>query len=168
MALDVLVFRDAETSDQAMLEAWMSTPHVRAIVPYEDWGWADELPRKPAWRRQWIAQLGDRPIGFVQIIDAAAEETHYWGDVAAGTAAIDIWIGEADCIGRGLGTQMMKRAINFCFGWRDITRIVIDPLASNTAGRRFYERLGFRLIESRRFGDDDCAVCELHARDWVE
>lgn len=160
--------RDAKPADQAMLESWMAAPHVRANVPYEDWGWADELARKPNWRQQWIAQLGERPIGFVQIIDAAAEETHYWGDIDPGTAAIDIWIGEADYVGRGLGTLMMQRAIDFCFGWRDITRIVIDPLASNTDGRRFYERLGFRLLELRRFGDDECAVYELRAKDWAD
>lgn len=164
----LLNFRDAEPADQLLLETWLAAPHVRANVPDEDWEWARELPRKPAWRKQWISELDERPVGFVQIIDAAAEETHYWGNVAANTAAIDIWIGEVDCIGRGVGTQMMTRAINFCFGWRSIDRIVIDPLAANVAGRRFYERLGFRLLELRRFGDDQCAVYELRAQDWAD
>jgi aminoglycoside 6'-N-acetyltransferase len=35
-------------------------------------------------------------IGFVQIIDPAREESHYWGDAPGGLRAIDIWIGEAD------------------------------------------------------------------------
>lgn len=161
-----LRFRDAVPTDQAMLDTWMQAPHVLANVPYGDWGWAQELARKPLWRHQWIALLGDRPIGFMQIIDAAAEETHYWGDIAPRTAAIDIWIGEADCVGHGLGSEMMARAIDFSFGWRTINRVVIDPLASNTDGRRFYERLGFQLLELRSFGDDDCAVYELHADAW--
>ena len=163
-----LSFRDAVPGDQAMLEAWMVAPHVRANIPYEDWGWAEELPRQPAWRKQWIAQLDERPIAFVQIIDAAAEETHYWGDIASGTAAIDIWIGEAACVGLGMGTRIMRHAIGFCFGWRGINRIVIDPLASNTAGRRFYERLGFEFLERRHLGNDDCAIYELRAEHWAK
>jgi aminoglycoside 6'-N-acetyltransferase len=38
---------------------------------------------------------------------------------------------------------------------------VIDPLASNVRAIRFYERLGFRAIERRMFGADDCLVMRL-------
>jgi aminoglycoside 6'-N-acetyltransferase len=39
--------------------------------------------------------------------------------------------------------------------------IVIDPLASNVRAIRFYERLGFKPVERRRFGEDDCLVMRL-------
>jgi hypothetical protein len=42
-----------------------------------------------------------------------------------------------------------------------VTAILIDPLASNVRAHRFYERLGFRFVERRRFGDDDCVVYVL-------
>ena len=42
-----------------------------------------------------------------------------------------------------------------------MTAILIDPLASNTAAHRFYERLGFRYVERRQFGEDDCIVYRL-------
>ncbi len=44
--------------------------------------------------------------------------------------------------------------------------ILIDPMATNDRARRFYERLGFRFVENRRFGDDDCAVYRLARGDW--
>ncbi|WP_202951049.1 hypothetical protein [Fortiea contorta] len=40
-----------------------------------------ELDRTPDWREQLIAEIAGRAIGFIQIIDPAREESHYWGDV---------------------------------------------------------------------------------------
>ena len=62
-----------------------------------------------------IAELDGRPIGFVQIIDPAREESHYWGDAPGGLRAIDIWVGEADDLGKGYGTEIMKLALVRCF-----------------------------------------------------
>lgn len=44
--------------------------------------------------------------------------------------------------------------------------ILIDPMASNDRARRFYERLGFRFVEYRSFGDHDCAVYRLDRAIW--
>jgi aminoglycoside 6'-N-acetyltransferase len=44
---------------------------------------------------------------------------------------------------------------------RAAAAVLIDPLASNTRAHRFYGRLGFRFVERRRFGQDDCFVYRL-------
>jgi hypothetical protein len=44
---------------------------------------------------------------------------------------------------------------------RKSASVLIDPLAGNTAAHRFYARLGFRFVERRRVGDDDCHVYRL-------
>lgn len=38
---------------------------------------------------------------------------------------------------------------------------MIDPLATNVRAHRFYERLGCRFVERRRFGTDECFVFRL-------
>lgn len=38
---------------------------------------------------------------------------------------------------------------------------IIDPLATNVRAHRFYERLGFRFVERRRFSTDECFVYRL-------
>lgn len=43
-------------------------------------------------------------IGVIQVIDPAGEETQYWGNIGEGYRAIDIWIGEAEDLGKGYGT----------------------------------------------------------------
>ncbi len=104
----------------------------------------------------------------MQIIDPALERTHYWGeDCPPNLRAMDIWIGESDCLGKGYGTEMMTTAINMAFADRLVEAILIDPLNSNTDAHRFYQRLGFRPIGRRLFDeDDDCLVHRLDRADW--
>ncbi len=132
-----------------------------ASDPNDDWGWETELARSPDWREQLIADVDGRPVGFVQIIDPAREESRYWGDIDANLRAIDLWIGDAADLGRGYGTRIMQLALERCFANPAVRAVLIDPLASNTAAHRFYERLGFRFVERRRFGADDCFVYRL-------
>jgi aminoglycoside 6'-N-acetyltransferase len=163
----VIRLRPATPADQALLERWDEAPHVRANAG-DDGGfdWKAELPRSPPWRAFLIALESDRPIGFIQIIDPELEETHYWGAIGPGHRAIDIWIGEADAIGQGHGTAMMRQALERCFAPPEVTAVLVDPLAANSRAHRFYQRLGFSPVEHRRFGPDDCLVHRLDRGDW--
>lgn len=159
----MIELRPATIDDLQLLRHWAEQPHVIAAGVDDDWGWEVELPRDPDWREQLIAELDARPIGYLEIIDPAREGSHYWGEVAPNLRAIDIWIGEEADLGRGYGTEMMRLALARCFADPAVTAVLIDPLASNVRAHRFYERLGFRFVERRRFGDDDCFVYRLEA-----
>jgi aminoglycoside 6'-N-acetyltransferase len=158
--------RPATLADVDLLRHWDEQPHVVDSDPNDDWEWERELAYAPDWREQLIAEVDDRPIGVVQIIDPAGEETHYWGECPPNLRAVDIWIGEQADLGRGLGTQMMRLALDRCFADPAVEAVIIDPLTSNTRARRFYERLGFYFVEYRRFGQDDCAVYRLDRSQW--
>jgi len=153
--------RAATLDDLDLLRHWDEQPHVIQGDPNDDWNWDVELGRSPDWREQLIAEVDGRPIGFMQIIDPAREDSHYWGEVLANLRAIDIWIGDERDLGRGHGTHMMRLAIARCFADPTVTAILIDPLESNTRAHRFYERLGFRFVERRCFGQDQCLVHRL-------
>jgi aminoglycoside 6'-N-acetyltransferase len=161
-----MIFRPATAADLSLLRHWDTQPHVIAANPNDDWRWEIELHRSPDWREQLIAEIDGRPIGFVEIIDPAREADHYWGDVPEGLRAIDIWIGEAADLGKGYGRAMMHLALARCFAEPSVEAVIIDPLVSNTGAQRFYERLGFRFIERRRFGQDDCFIYRLNRADW--
>jgi aminoglycoside 6'-N-acetyltransferase len=135
---------------------------VIAADPNDDWAWETELRRSPDWREQLIAEVGGRPIGFVEIIDPSREDCQYWGGcIAEDHRAIDLWIGERDAIGLGYGTQMMKQAIKRCFADPSVKAILVDPRDCNDGAHRFYERLGFEYVVHRRCGDDSCIVYRL-------
>ncbi|NJN46183.1 MAG: acetyltransferase [Candidatus Competibacteraceae bacterium] len=157
--------RSATTADLELLRHWDEQPHVIASDPDDDWAWEVELDRDPDWREQLVAEIDGCPIGFIQIIDPLLEESHYWGDVPAGLRAIDIWIGAEANLSKGYGTTMMRLAIARCFADPEVTHVLIDPLASNTRAHRFYERLGFKFLERRYFGDQACFVYRLSRAD---
>lgn len=164
-----IILRPATIADLPIIQHWDAQPHVLDSDPDDDWEWETELLHEPDWRKQLIAELDGRPIGFVQIIDPALEATHYWGDVPQGLRAIDIWIGEASDLGKGYGSIMMQLAINQCFSTPSVSAILIDPLATNGRAHRFYERMGFRFVEQKTLGDNDsdCFVFELTRVDWA-
>lgn len=165
----MITLRPASIHDLELLKFWDTQEHVIASDPDDDWQWEIELKRNPDWREQLIAELDGNPIGFIQIIDPFLEETHYWGEVPKNKRAIDIWIGEEKNLNKGYGTTMMKLAIQRCFQYKEIDGILIDPLKSNTKAHRFYERLGFELIEERQFDSSNCLVYELKRKDlpWL-
>jgi aminoglycoside 6'-N-acetyltransferase len=162
----VVRLRDATLGDLPLLARWDEEPHVIASDPNDDWHWGIELARAPSWREQLVAEVDGMPIGFVQIIDPAEEESHYWGECDPNLRAIDVWIGEAAYLGRGFGTTIMQQALARCFAAPEVTVVLIDPLASNTDAIRFYERLGFTRVGPRRFGEDDCIVMQLDRDRW--
>lgn len=159
--------RPARPTDLALLQYWDSKPQVIAATGGDaDFDWENELPHNPQWREFLIAEVDGRPLGFLQIIDPANEETHYWGEVEDNLRAIDIWIGEESDLGKGFGTRMMQMALQRCFAGAAVKAVLVDPLASNTRAHRFYERLGFRPVERRMFGADDCMVYRLDRKAW--
>ena len=157
----VIELRPMRVDDVEHVERWDEDPDVAASSGDDDWyDWPAELARgELEWRELLIAEEDGRPVGFVQLIDARDEESHYWGDdVAPGVWAIDIWIGSPDDRGRGLGREMMVQALARCFDDHGAAEVWIDPLASNEGAIRFYERLGFEFVEERYFGEDHCRV----------
>ncbi len=160
--------RPATLDDLDLLRYWDKQPHVIASDPNDDWAWEIELDRDLHWREQLIAEIDLRPIGFIQIIDPALEESKYWGNVETNLRAIDIWIGEEKDLGKGYGTQMMHLALERCFINPSVQGVLVDPLVTNTRAHRFYERLGFELVEQQQFDQDQCFVYRLHRKDWFQ
>ncbi len=136
-------FRPATPEDLALLRHWDNQPHVIESDPNDDWEWETELHRNPDWREQLIAEKDGRP-------------------------PIDIWIGEASDLGKGYGTEMMKQALEMCFAVPSVTAVLIDPLQNNTRAHKFYEKFGFKFLENRRFGKDDCRIYRLYRQNWYK
>jgi aminoglycoside 6'-N-acetyltransferase len=158
--------RPAVAGDSSLLRHWDKQAHTIAAAQNDEWDWKTELARDPEWRELLIAELDGRPVGALLVVDPAEEETHYWGKVPPNLRAIDIWIGEAEDLGKGYGTAMMRLALERCFLVPEVKAVLIDPLRTNARARKFYERLGFRYVEDQSFGQDECAVYRLNREDW--
>jgi aminoglycoside 6'-N-acetyltransferase len=164
----VIELRPMGPEDVALLARWDDDPDVVAALGGRaaDWyDWPVELARHVAWRELLIAEEDGRPIGFVQLADAAEEESHYWGDVAPGTWSLDIWLGSPDDRGRGLGGQVMRSALARIFEHHGAGSVVIDPQVTNPRAIAFYRRLGFVAEGERSFDGDRCLVMRLERPD---
>jgi aminoglycoside 6'-N-acetyltransferase len=165
-----IILRLATIEDLPIIKYWDTKPHVIFATgsdSYIEDDWVKEQLFNPSsfvWL--YIAELGGRAIGFVQIIDPANEETHYWGDIEQDVKAIDIWIGEEDDLGKGYGTEMIKIAITNCFMCPRIKAILIDPLEKNTRAIKFYKKLGFQFVENKFFGQDFCTILKLNRSEF--
>ena len=158
--------RASTLADLNLLKAWDAKHHVRAATGPDGFlDWEAELQRSVPWREFWIAESDGRSIAALQIIDPALEETHYWGDIEPNLRALDIWIGEEADLGRGYGTAIMRLALWRCFA-DPVVAVLLDPLVANEGAQRFYERLGFKRVERRMFGNDDCYVYRLERTAW--
>ena len=165
--------RRADLADRDLLLEWDAEPDVLAAgsdaergdhAVGEDadwWDWDSVLAEELDHEEVWLAIEDDGPSGIIVLLDAAKDPTRYWGDVELGTWALDIWIGRPDRRGRGLGTGMLRWAIDRCFSVHGAERILIDPLATNVRAIELYRRVGFTDVGPRMFGNDRCFVLEL-------
>jgi aminoglycoside 6'-N-acetyltransferase len=135
-------------SDFTILLDWLNAPHVR-----EWWGPAPSAERvetKYTPRVDWdepvhclIASVNEQSVGMIQ--------WYRTGDVDYGypalrlsplAIAMDIFIGEARFLGRGLGSAIVQRLIAE-LGTERAPYYVIDPDAANDRAIRSYQRAGF-------------------------
>jgi aminoglycoside 6'-N-acetyltransferase len=156
----------ATLDDLAMLNYGDTKEHVIRTCGHEERNWAEEISNEADWLEVLIAEHEGEPIGVLQIVDPLREETHYWGECEPNLRAMDIWIGEEKNLGVGYGTRIMTLALAKCFADENVTAVLLDPLVDNPDAIRFYERLGFKRVERRMFGVDDCYVYRLDRDDW--
>jgi aminoglycoside 6'-N-acetyltransferase len=137
--------------DLALIRRWLSTPEVMRW-----WG-------EPAAQyelvmgdldhpdiNQFIVSLDGRPFGYIQSY-ALSTWNQGFGEHPAKTRGIDQFIGEPDMIGRGHGSNFIRRFVDELL--RDgIPRVVTDPDPRNVRAVRAYERAGFqrqRMVDTR-------------------
>ena len=98
----------------------------------------------------YLIELDGTPIGYLQLVwvHAHAEGYGLAGD-PGGTEhayAFDLWIGEPEQWGRGLGTAACHAAIA-ALRARGAQRILIDPRVMNERAVHVYTKVGFRTVK---------------------
>lgn len=169
-----VTLRPATTADLPSLVRWNREPHVIAATgddrsaADQERDWLGEwFPPLHGWIELLIAEVDGRPVGVMECVDPAEDETHYWGPMPSGLRAIDIWIGDEADLGKGYGHAMMQQMLERCFAAPEVVAVLVDPLVSNTRVHRFYERLGFAELERRTFNEGDhCVVYRLERDAW--
>lgn len=112
-------------------------------------------PPAPLTRQQFdarqarAAEAPDSNVSFVVDVDGAAvgSASLFDSDTLAGHAEAGISL-VPEARGRGVGTEAIKQLVQFGFVRRNLRRIHLQAIASNTGAIRAYEKAGF-VVEGR-------------------
>lgn len=130
-------------ADLPLLGSWLRLSHVRRWwdAPEEQLARIGDRIGSPLISQQ-IASYCGRPFGYVQ---------HYrlqdWpggsGGLPSGARGIDLLIGPADRLGRGLGSGLL-RTLSVTLFAEGVPALAGDPDPANIAAVRAFRRAGFR------------------------
>ena len=155
---DLVIRRMRDSAeDYAQMVTWRNQPHVR------HW-WDPDLPEltidsaKDEYRVDTLegsdstacmVELDGRPVGFMQFyrwasyVDEAREVGIPFDD---DTWGVDVFIGEPEHVGRGLGTRMMNLLCGYLERELGATSIALTTELTNAAAIRCYEKSGFEKV----------------------
>ncbi len=157
-------FRLLTEDDLPLMHRWLHAPHV-----HEWWGEGQPPPpyetvvekysprillAEPTY--PYLMLLDDAPIGYIQAY-RLSDHPEYAAQVgaAAGAVGIDLFIGEAAHLHRGLGPRLLHAFLReVVFGTLSATVCVIGPEESNAAAIRAYEKAGFRHWKTVPIADE--------------
>lgn len=138
-----------------MLHRWLNTPllvdvwnHGRNVTFEEVRAKYEPRIRGEQPTDPYLILLDGRPSGYVQTYLCAdyAADFPWFGDLEH-TASVDIFIGEEEYRGRGLGAPILRRFLDLhVFSRTGVRRCVILPAERNARAIRTYEKAGFRSV----------------------
>jgi putative acetyltransferase len=111
------------------------------------------FPSEEKWKER-LAKYGDRDYGLVASVDGkivgmlglqatpwTARRTHA---AHIGMAVHDQWVG------KGVGTALMKAALDLADNWLNLSRLELTVYTDNEPALRLYKKLGFEVEGTHR------------------
>ena len=105
-----------------------------------------------------IGYLDSTPFAFIQdyaLKDFGWPEQDFTPDFIDKAAGIDLFIGEASMLNKGLGSELLEAFLQ-THVWARYDFCVVDPEVRNAASQRFFHKCGFRIHKT------------IHTRDTLE
>jgi RimJ/RimL family protein N-acetyltransferase len=147
-------FRPVEASDLDLLGRWMETPHWREWWgdPAEELGFVRDMIEGRDTTRPFLFLVDGKPAGYIQYWFIGHHQNETWvkdnpwlAALPADAIGVDLSIGEAENLSRGIGTAVLKAFVAM-LREQGFETIVIDPDPANGRAVRAYEKAGFRPI----------------------
>jgi len=172
MNTDHITFIPLQQSHFPLLLKWLETPHVKAwwdqdvcwtselikekygtyVQEFKRLNLPDHIIEKPM--HAFVVCVNGEEIGYIQYYNAydfPREQGYEIEGLPQNMASLDVFIGEEDYFGKGLGPTIMKQFLkekvdpfyDACF---------VDPDTINVQAIRAYEKAGFKKVKTVKEG----------------
>lgn len=143
-------FEPLSESHFELIHCWFNRPHVQAFYSLRPWT-LEEVRQKltPYLKGKiegFVIYLEKRPIGYIQscpIQDYPWEGQELPDEIAQEAAGFDLFIGEEEYLGKGVGSQIVDSFLTTHI-WPRYRYCLVDPDLRNGASIRLFEKCGFR------------------------
>ncbi len=163
---DEIGFRPLKHTDLPLMHWWRSTPHVSrwyydsepGVAPTYEEVVAGYTPciegSEPT--NPFLVLHRDKPIGYIQTYRIADHPDYSrYVDESEDAAGVDLFIGEAEYIHRGLGPVILRRFLRgIVFADAGVVSCIIGPEPENRAAIRAYEKAGLRYLKTIHVSDE--------------
>ena len=158
-------FRAITFADIALMLRWFNTPHVQEFYSLRPWTEDEVLAQltpyisgdKPV--SGFIVLLDENPIGYVQsykVSDYPWPNQNLPEGIVKTAAGMDLFIGEKDFFGKGLGQRIIQTFIE-TYVYPQYQYCIVDPDIRNVPAIRCYEKLKFK--EHQIIDTEDALQC---------
>lgn len=144
-----------------LIHQWFNKPHVQAFYSLREWTF-EEVHKKLMPYVQGEKQMkcfmiyyGEHPIGYIQsypIKEHPWENQDLPDEVIQEAAGMDLFIGEEEYVGRGLGCEVVNQFLERQI-WPSYRYCLADPDIRNEVSVRLFQKCGF--IEHKQIGSKD-------------
>lgn len=147
----------------SLLQGWFKEPHVAEFwqesEPDLKTLFLSKLPESGV--TPYIIAAGQKPIGYIQSYEACKVGGGWWPDAKEGTFGIDQFIGDPNYIGKGFGTEILKKFTHHLFSKMQASEIITDPDPKNERAIRAYEKAGFETVGPTQTPDGEALLMRL-------
>lgn len=158
-----IIFKPLTAAHFGLLEIWLNAEHVsRWYGENKSWSWDDihEKYRTYVDGYRWVGEIKKPIRGFIIIVDAVPVgyiQYYYTYDfpyvpelndekLPLDLASIDLFIGEIDYIGKGLGQRIIRQFLDD-YIWTKFDACFVDPDTANSRAVHAYKKVGFTELK---------------------
>lgn len=156
---DTLAIRDMEDTEEEYqrMYTWLLKPEVK------EWYFDEDAQTYEAVREKYdmqslkdeyvtstIIEYEGKPIGYLQFYETQNEKEYPYSVPLLeepGVWGIDLFIGETDFIGKGIGPKVIAMIIEYLKKEKHVRTIIIDPDIKNERAIKAYEKAGFQKVQ---------------------
>jgi RimJ/RimL family protein N-acetyltransferase len=147
-----------------LLERWLAAPHVARWYPLPERDMEIASSPPPGGAHAVIVS-GGTPVGYVRWQRVTRETLDELGlqEIPAGAVDIDILLGDAESVGRGIGPAALAALAAELLRDPDVPMLGLTTSVDNTRAHRAFAKAGF--VITRQYDPNGLGPCHLMLRD---